>query len=70
MIFQIVYLRLYYSPETVYCLTLSHMARMEMGYNLKKVANFFKFSLLTDQIFGPESTLDTRFFHKMFHRFS
>ena len=51
-------------PVTVYCLTLSDMARMEMGYNLKKLANFFKFSLLTDQVFGPESTLDTRFFHK------
>ena len=35
-IIQFVYVRLYYSPETVYCLSLSRMARMEMEYNLKK----------------------------------
>ena len=43
--FQFVYVRLYYSPATDYCLPLSRMARMEMDYNLKKLANFFKFSL-------------------------
>ena len=41
---QFVYVGLYYSPETDYCLPLSRMARMEMDYNLKKLANFFKFS--------------------------
>ena len=45
IIIQFVYVRLYYSPETDYCLPLSRMARMEMDYNLKKLANFFKFSL-------------------------
>ena len=45
IIIQFVYVRLYYSPETDYCLPLSRMARMEMDYNLKKVAHFFKFSL-------------------------
>ena len=44
IIIQFVYKRLYYSPETDYCLPLSRMARMEIDYNLKKLANFFKFS--------------------------
>ena len=32
---QFVYVRLYYSPETDYCLPLSRMARMEMDYNFQ-----------------------------------
>ena len=55
--------RLYYSPETVYCLLLSRMARMEIDFSLKKLVNTFKFSLWTDRVFGPESNLD-RSFHK------
>jgi len=34
---------------------------MEMDYNLKKLANFFKFSLQTDQIVGQQSTLEGSF---------
>ena len=34
---------------------------MEMDYNLKKVAHFFKFSLWIDRVFGLESTLDRSF---------
>ena len=45
-------MRLYYSSETFNCRLLSRIARMEMHYNLKKLANFFKFSLWTDQILG------------------
>ena len=40
IIIQFVYVRLYYSPKTDYCLPLSRMARMGMDYNLKKLANF------------------------------
>ena len=60
-IIQFVYVRLYYSPKTVYCLSLSRMARMEMEYNLKKLANFFKFSIWTDRVYGTESSLDRSF---------
>ena len=31
---------------------------MEMDYNLKKLANFFTFSLSTDPVVGTESTLN------------
>ena len=34
---------------------------MEMGSNLKKLANFFNFSLLTDQVSCHESTSDRSF---------
>ena len=34
---------------------------MEMDYNLKKLANFFKLSLRIDRVFGLESTLDRSF---------
>ena len=34
---------------------------MEMDYNLKMLANFSKFSLCTDRVFSPESTLDSSF---------
>ena len=34
---------------------------MEMDYNLKKLANFFKFSHQTDQIVGQQSTLEGSF---------
>ena len=68
IIIQFVYVRLYYSPETVYCLLLSRMARMEMAYNLKKLANYFKFALWTDRVFGPKSTLDLSV--KSYHRSS
>ena len=44
-----------------YCLPLSPMARIEMDYNLKKLAIVFKFSLWTDRIFGPGSSLDRSF---------
>ena len=37
------------------------MARMEMDYNLKKLANLLKFSLWIDRVFGLESTLDRSF---------
>ena len=66
-------MRPYYSPETVYCLPLSQMARMEMmemDYNLKKLANFFKFSLWTDRVLGPEFTLDRSFRKKRNYRWS
>ena len=56
-----VHVRLYYSPETDYCLPLSRMARKEMDYNLKKVAHFFKFSLWIDRVFGLESPFDRSF---------
>lgn len=36
------YVRLYCSPETVVCLPLSRMARMQMDYNLKRLANVFQ----------------------------
>ena len=43
-------MRLYYSPEIVY-----------VDYSTKKLDNFFKFSLWTDRIFGPESVLERPF---------
>ena len=57
--------RLFQNPETVPCLPLSGMVRMEMYYiNLKKLANFFKFLLQTDRVFGPKSTFDRSFSKK------
>ena len=37
------------------------MTRMEMDYNIKKLAKFFKLSLRTDRVFGLEYTLDRSF---------
>jgi len=43
-------MRLYYSPEIV-----------DVDYSTKKFDNFFKFSLWTDWVFGPESVLERSF---------
>ena len=54
-------MRLHFTTKTVYGLPLSRMSRMEMDYNLKKLANVFKFSLWTDRAYGLESTSDGPF---------
>ena len=40
---QFCYLGLYHYTETIYCRLALSMARMEMDWNLKKLASFFKF---------------------------
>ena len=57
--------RLFQNLETVPCLALSWMVRMEMYYiNLKKLPNFFKSLFRTDRVFGPKSTFDRSLMRK------
>ena len=61
IIIHFVYLRLYCSPEAIFCLPSSQRASKEIYCSLKNLADFSSSHSELIRAFGPESTIDWSF---------